>query len=76
MSEPIELDLSELRCMWQTRREALREVLRRIDPRGMTRPARDPAERAWLQGRSPEVFVEDEACAQAARDYYRRRYQG
>lgn len=75
MSALEELDLSELRRTWQARREAMRGILRRFDTRGMTRPARDPAERAWLQQRNQSWFIEDEACAKAAREYYERRYQ-
>jgi len=74
MSASEELDLTELRAMWQQRREAMRRILRRIDPRGMKRPARDPEERAWLEKRGEAWFVEDEGCAQAAREYYQRRY--
>lgn len=74
MSAPHELDLTELRRIWQARREAMRQILRRIDPRGLRRPARDPEERAWLAQRGESPFVEDEACARAARAYYRRKY--
>ena len=78
MSAPDELDqldLAELRRTWQARREAMREILRRFDPRGMTRPARDSAERAWLEERREGWFAEDEGCARAAREYYARKYQ-
>ncbi len=71
----IEADLAELRRVWEARRTAVREILRRIDPRGMRRPARDPEERAWLDERNEGVFVEDEEAAVAARAYYARRYQ-
>ena len=41
------IDLSELREMWARHRAALVELRKRIDPTGMTRPARDPDERAF-----------------------------
>jgi hypothetical protein len=75
MSQPELLDLTELRRTWDARREALRKILRRFDTRGMTRPARDPAEREWLVERGEAWFVEDPACAEAAREYYERRYR-
>jgi hypothetical protein len=40
----------------------------------MTRPARDAEERAWLGERGGGQFIEDEACAAAARRYYERKY--
>lgn len=70
-----DLDLSELRSMWQARRAAARDVLRRLDPRGMTRPPRAPLEREWLEEHGGSPFVEDEACAEPARLYYERKYQ-
>lgn len=70
-----ELDLTELRRTWDARREALRGLLRRVDPRGMTRPARDPEERAWIDERGESPFVEDAACGAAARAYYERKYR-
>jgi hypothetical protein len=69
------LDLTELRSTWQARRAAARDVLRRLDPRGMTRPPRAPLERAWLEEHGGSPFVEDEACAAAARRYYERKYR-
>jgi hypothetical protein len=74
MTDPLELDLTDLRRTWEARRAALRRILRRVDPRGMRRPARDPDERAWLAQRGETPFIEDEACARAAREYYARRY--
>lgn len=74
MSAPPELDLTELRRIWQARREAMQQILRRIDPRGLRRPARDPEERAWLRMRGESPFIEDDACARAAREYYARKY--
>lgn len=56
-----DLDLSELRAMWRRRRKAAERVRRRIDPTGMTRPARSPEEREWLRNMGREsVFVEIE----------------
>jgi hypothetical protein len=69
-------DLSELERVWQARREAMESMLRRIDPRGMTRPARDPEEREWLRERGETSFVETRDGAEAARAYFRRKYGG
>jgi hypothetical protein len=44
-----DIDLSELRAMWDRRRKAAEEFRRRVDPTGMTRPARDPEEAAFLR---------------------------
>jgi hypothetical protein len=41
----------------------------------MTRPARDPDERAWIEERGGSPFREDESCAAAARAYYDRKYR-
>lgn len=70
----IETDLAALRRVWEARRAAVKPILERIDPRGLTRPARDPEEREWLSLRGEGVFVEDEAAGRAARAYYARRY--
>ena len=75
MSVPDELDLTDLRRHWDARREAMQRILRRFDPRGMRRPARDASERAWIGEHGESWFIEDEACARAARAYYERRYQ-
>ena len=69
------LDLTELRRMWNVRRTAMRTILERIDSRGLTRPARDPDERAWLAERGESGFIEDEAAGVAARAYYERKYR-
>ncbi|HET9983150.1 MAG TPA: hypothetical protein VFQ38_06175 [Longimicrobiales bacterium] len=54
-----DLDLTMLREMWARRRAAAAEVRHRIDPAGMTRPARTPEERAWLREHGGEgVFLE------------------
>lgn len=44
-------DLTELRAMWERRRRIVREAKRNIDTTGMTRPRRDPDERAFLEER-------------------------
>ncbi|HEX8904348.1 MAG TPA: hypothetical protein VF771_05870 [Longimicrobiaceae bacterium] len=57
-----DIDLSELREMWARHRAALADLRQRIDPTGMTRPARDPDERAFLAERNalgPFVEVDD-----------------
>lgn len=54
-------DFSELRKMWTDRRANAEPVRRRIDPRGATRPARDPDEAALLKQIGQEgPFVEVE----------------
>lgn len=56
-----EIDLSELRSLWRRRRRAADRVRKRIDPTGMTRPARSPEEREWLRERGEaDVFIEVE----------------
>ncbi|HEX8394318.1 MAG TPA: hypothetical protein VF665_18380 [Longimicrobium sp.] len=44
-----DIDLSELRAMWERSRAAVAELRARTDPTGMTRPARDPDEREFLR---------------------------
>lgn len=44
-----DIDLSELREMWEKSRAACAEFRARCDPTGMTRPARDPDEREFLR---------------------------
>ncbi|HEX6748449.1 MAG TPA: hypothetical protein VF092_14220 [Longimicrobium sp.] len=46
-----DIDFSELREMWARHRAALVDLRKRINPTGMTRPARDPDERAFLAER-------------------------
>jgi len=70
-----EIDLADLQRDWARKREAMREILKRIDPRGLTRPARDASEREWLRERGEGTFLESEECAIAARAYYARKYQ-
>ena len=69
------MELGELRRVWQLQRERAQIVIRRFNPKGMTRPARDPEERRWLVSRGEDQFVEDENAAAAAREYYARKYQ-
>lgn len=47
-----EIDLAELRGMWARRSAAAARFRARADPTGMTRPARDPDERAFLAERN------------------------
>ncbi|HEV3051245.1 MAG TPA: hypothetical protein VGX50_13105 [Longimicrobium sp.] len=62
MNEMINLDnydLSELRARWARRRAGVEQVKARTDVRGMTRPARDPEEAAFLREAGQEgPFVE------------------
>ena len=76
MSDGLELDLSELRRGWAERRARTVEAIRRIDPRGMTRPARAPEERSFLEARGGTPFVDDERIGELARAYYGRKYGG
>lgn len=46
-----DIDLSELRAVWDRRRQAASALRARSDPTGMTRPPRDPDERAFLEER-------------------------
>lgn len=68
------IDLTDLRTRWDEQRTRMRAILSRIESRGLTRPARDPEERAWLDARGEAGFIEDEASGALARAYYRRRY--
>lgn len=69
-------DLSDLERVWQVRRTAMQSILRRIDARGMTRPARNPEEREWLGEQGGTTFVETSEGAAAARAYYDPKYGG
>jgi hypothetical protein len=54
-------DLSELRAKWARRRVGVQQVNARSDIRGMTRPARDPDEAAFLRETGQEgPFLEVE----------------
>ncbi|HEX8690941.1 MAG TPA: hypothetical protein VF746_00765 [Longimicrobium sp.] len=44
-----DIDWSRLQEMWDRSAAAVEEVRRRSDPTGMTRPARDPEEAAFLR---------------------------
>lgn len=44
-------DFSELEEVWARRRARLAPWQLNVDRRGMTRPRRNPAERAWLEER-------------------------
>ena len=46
------IDLTELREMWARRRAAAAPFRALVDPTGMTRPSRDPDERAFLAERN------------------------
>jgi hypothetical protein len=70
------LDLSKIRRVWAARRAAIEEVKRRLDPRGLTRPPRDPEERQWLAERGelgPSIEVEEHAAEYRA--YFAARYR-
>jgi hypothetical protein len=68
------LDLTALRSRWAERRAAVEAAQARVVPTGLRRPARDPDERSWLEARGDAPFIEDEAAAEAARQYYARKY--
>lgn len=56
-----DIDLSEFREMWARSRDATAAFRARTNPTGMTRPPRDPDERAFLEERGllgPFVEVE------------------
>lgn len=68
-----DIDLSEFRAMWARRREAAAAIRARSDPTGMTRPPRDPDERAFLEERGllgPFIEVERPGW----REYMERKY--
>lgn len=46
-----EVDWTPFREAWARRRARIEDLRARIDPRGMTKPARPPEERAWLEAR-------------------------
>ena len=47
-------DIRVLQSIWAERAEAVERAKQSIDTTGMTRPPRDPAERAWLEARGLE----------------------
>jgi len=71
-----DIDLTELREMWARRRAAAAPFRALVDPTGMTRPARDPDERAFLAERDalgPFVEVDHPSGANGALGGPRRR---
>lgn len=50
-TDPSVWDLGQLEETWARRRARLDRIARRVDRRGMTRPRRNPDERAWLEER-------------------------
>jgi hypothetical protein len=68
-----DIDLAEFREMWARSREATAAFRARTNPVGMTRPPRDPDERAFLEERGllgPFVEVERPGW----REYMERKY--
>lgn len=58
---PAIMDFGALEALWVERARRVAAMRRRADPEGMTRPPRDPDERAWLAERGrlgPFVEVE------------------
>jgi hypothetical protein len=56
-----DIDLAEWEALWARRRIGVEQVKRRARTEGMTRPARDPDEAAFLKsigGESPFIEVE------------------
>lgn len=55
------VDYGALEALWVERARRVAALRRRADPEGMTRPPRDPDERAWLAERGRlGPFVEAE----------------
>lgn len=46
-----DVSFGPLEEIWAKRAGRVSAFLRRVDPRGMTRPRRDPEEREWLEER-------------------------
>jgi hypothetical protein len=68
-----DIDLSEFRAMWARRRQAAAAIRARSDPTGMTRPPRDPDERAFLAERGLlGPFIEEDRPGW--REYVERRH--
>jgi restriction system protein len=56
-----DIDLTSLRAIWERRRKAAATLRARTDPRGASRPPRDPEEHAFLRDRAAQgPFVEVE----------------
>lgn len=45
------VNFGDLEALWIERARRVAEFRRRANPEGMTRPPRDPEERAWLEER-------------------------
>lgn len=45
------MDFGDLEVLWIERARRVADFRRRVNPEGMTRPPRDPEERAWLAER-------------------------
>ena len=74
MINPEDYDLSELRARWARRQIGVEQVKQRADTRGMTRPARDPDESAFLKRTGQQgPFVEVDSPQW--REWMRERYQ-
>lgn len=58
-TDPSAWDLTRLEKAWARRRARLNGLADRVDRHGMTRPRRNPEERAWLEERS-ELPLTDE----------------
>jgi hypothetical protein len=69
------IDLSAFRAVWERREAAAAPFRARVNPAGMTRPARDPDEAAFLRERNaagPFVEVDDPGwCRWRYGDYAR-----
>lgn len=72
MSVP-EPDFSEIRGIWERRRERIHRLHERYDPTGTARPRRDPEERTWLKRRGAEgLFVEVDVDERVRRRFWER----
>lgn len=59
--DPSTWDLGAIEEVWERRRARLDGLDARVDRRGMTRPQRNPEERAWLEERG-DLPVTDEVA--------------
>lgn len=69
-----DFDLGELRARWARRRAGVVQVKQRADTTGMTRPARDPDEAAFLKRIGKEGPFE-EVEVPGWREWMERRYR-
>jgi hypothetical protein len=60
-TDPSAWDLSWLEEVWARRRARLGGLADRVARRGMTRPRRNPEERAWLEERGELPLTEEVA---------------